>query len=153
MTRFMAIVSVPAAAAVFGLAACAENEGNQSSNIGELSAGVEESANGSVTVSEDTDSPSNQTGNGQGAANRNDGNSGNGEGSGGDDAEMVVTGVLTREGVECPALRGDDGRLYTLAGSTGTHGPGDRLTVRGSRAEASICQQGTTINVSSIEGA
>ena len=27
-----------------------------------------------------------------------------------------VTGIITNEGVECTALRGDDGRLYTLAG-------------------------------------
>ena len=72
---------------------------------------------------------------------------------GSDDSVMEVTGTLTREGVECPALRSDGGRLYTLAGDTGRFGPGDRVRVRGSRAEMSICQQGTTIDVRSIEAA
>lgn len=63
---------------------------------------------------------------------------------------VQVTGTLTREGVECPALRGDDGRLYTLAGSTGDFGPGDRVHVHGTLPDVSICQQGTTIAVESI---
>lgn len=70
-----------------------------------------------------------------------------------DDPHIQVTGVLTEEGVECPALRDRDGELYTLAGDTGRFRPGDPVTVRGTRAEASICQQGTTINVQSIERA
>jgi hypothetical protein len=61
--------------------------------------------------------------------------------------------TLTREGVECPAMRGDDGRLYTLAGDIGRFGPGDRVRVRGQRADASICQQGTTIEVERIRSA
>ena len=67
--------------------------------------------------------------------------------------QMEVTGVLTDEGVECPALRGRDGQLYTLAGDTGGFDTGDAVTVRGTLAEMSICQQGTTINVQSIERA
>ena len=67
--------------------------------------------------------------------------------------EVRVTGRLTDEGVECPALRGDDGRLYTLAGDTGGFKPGDRVTVAGTVAEMSTCMQGTTISVRSIEKA
>lgn len=67
--------------------------------------------------------------------------------------ETRVTGLLTDEGVECPALRGDDGRLYTLAGDTGGFEPGDRVTVLGTVAEMSTCMQGTTISVRSIEKA
>lgn len=63
-----------------------------------------------------------------------------------------VTGVLTDEGVECPALRTDDGDLYTLAGDTGEFVQGDRVTVEGTVAEASICMQGTTIEVEDITG-
>lgn len=61
-----------------------------------------------------------------------------------------VTGMLTDEGVECPALRADNGELYTLAGDTGSFTVGDRVTVRGTIAETSICMQGTTIRVTSI---
>jgi hypothetical protein len=64
--------------------------------------------------------------------------------------EVRVTGRLTDEGVECPALRGDDGRLYTLAGNTGGFKPGDRVTVVGTVAEMSTCMQGTTIGVRTI---
>lgn len=66
------------------------------------------------------------------------------------EGRVQVTGVLTREGVECPALRDDDGELYTLAGDLGDFGPGDRVHVHGTVAEVSICQQGTTIRVESI---
>lgn len=67
--------------------------------------------------------------------------------------EVRVTGRLTDEGVECPALRGDDGKLYTLAGDTGGFKPGDRVAVVGTVAEMSICMQGTTIGVRTIEKA
>ncbi|HEU0076726.1 MAG TPA: DUF5818 domain-containing protein, partial [Longimicrobiaceae bacterium] len=67
--------------------------------------------------------------------------------------EVRVVGRLTDEGVECPALRGDDGRLYTLAGDTGGFRPGDRVTVVGTVAEMSTCMQGTTIGVRTIEKA
>lgn len=70
-----------------------------------------------------------------------------------DDGRTEITGVLTREGVECPALRTDGGDLYTLAGDLGSFGPGDRVRVRGTRPDVSICQQGTTIEVQSIEAA
>lgn len=58
-----------------------------------------------------------------------------------------MSGTITSEGVTCLAMRGDDGRLYTLSGDTGGFGPGDRVRVEGARAEVSICQQGITIDV------
>lgn len=64
-----------------------------------------------------------------------------------------VTGRLTGEGVECQALRGDDGRLYTLTGDLKGFKTGDRVTVEGTVAEISICMQGTTLGVTSIEAA
>jgi hypothetical protein len=56
-----------------------------------------------------------------------------------------VTGVITNEGVECTALRGDDGRLYTLAGRFRDLTPGERVRVIGRVAQYSFCMQGTTI--------
>ena len=58
-----------------------------------------------------------------------------------------VTGTITSEGVECTALRADNGRLYTLAGGSGGFQPGDRVRVIGKIAQASFCMQGTTIEV------
>ena len=63
---------------------------------------------------------------------------------------VTVDGTLTREGVQCPAMRGDDGRLYTLAGNLGSLRAGDRVRVVGRVVEASICQQGTTIELQAI---
>ena len=64
---------------------------------------------------------------------------------------VVVTGTLTDEGAECQALRGDNGRLYTLAGDFSGYSTGDRVRVRGRVAEFSFCQQGTTIDVRQIK--
>lgn len=61
-----------------------------------------------------------------------------------------VTGVITDEGVECTALRGDNGRLYTLAGGAGGFKTGDRVRVIGRVAQVSFCMQGTTIEVRRI---
>ena len=58
-----------------------------------------------------------------------------------------IFGTLTREGATCPAMRGDDGRLYTLAGHIGDLVPGDRVRVQGERAEMSTCMQGETITI------
>lgn len=64
---------------------------------------------------------------------------------------ITVRGTLTREGVSCQAMRGDDGALYTLAGDVPrSMRPGDRVRVVGRVAEVSICQQGTTISVERI---
>lgn len=66
--------------------------------------------------------------------------------------EMVsVTGVLTEEGVECQALRGEDGELYTVAGGLEGFEPGDRVRVVGRIAEMSFCMQGTTLGVQTVE--
>jgi opacity protein-like surface antigen len=65
---------------------------------------------------------------------------------------VQVTGVLTDEGVECQALRGDDGQLYTLTGDLGGFQTGDRVRVVGKVAEVSTCQQGTTLVVQNIKG-
>jgi hypothetical protein len=62
---------------------------------------------------------------------------------------LTLRGTLTDEGVECPAMRGDDGRLFTLSGDVGFE-PGERVEVRGTPVEISICMQGTTISVESI---
>jgi len=78
--------------------------------------------------------------------------------AGGDDeppgatAPVEVVGTLTDEGVECPAMRGDDGELYTLTPrDTGGAEVGDRVRVTGRFAEVSFCMQGSTIEVESIE--
>jgi hypothetical protein len=63
----------------------------------------------------------------------------------------VVQGTLTDEGFQCPALRGDDGHLYTLAGSLRGHEVGDHVLVVGTVAHANFCSQGTTISVLAIE--
>ena len=64
-----------------------------------------------------------------------------------DDERITVRGVITGEGVECLAMRGRDGELYTLAGDVGDLEPGDRVQVQGRVADVSTCMQGTTINV------
>ena len=66
---------------------------------------------------------------------------------------LTVTGTLTRQGVECQAMRGDDGVTYTLAGDLGNFRPGDRVEVTGRRAQMSTCMQGTTIQVNRIRSA
>lgn len=74
------------------------------------------------------------------------------KGNNGNAGQMInVRGTLTDEGVECQALRGDDGELYTLTGDLSGFETGDRVKVRGTVAEISICQQGTTIEVQSIK--
>jgi hypothetical protein len=66
---------------------------------------------------------------------------------------MTVTGKLTNEGVECKAMRGDDGKLYTLTGDLKGFKIGDRVKVTGRIAEMSNCMQGTTLGVEKIERA
>ena len=63
---------------------------------------------------------------------------------------LTIEGELTDEGVSCPALRGDDGELYTLAGDIGELQPGQRVRVTGEVAEVSLCMQGTTIALGDI---
>lgn len=64
---------------------------------------------------------------------------------------ITVTGTITDEGVECLALRGDDGKLYTLAGQKNAPPAGTRVRVTGTVAEISTCMQGTTIGVEKLE--
>jgi uncharacterized protein DUF5818 len=66
---------------------------------------------------------------------------------------MTVTGKLTNEGAECKAMRGDDGKLYTLTGDLKGFRTGDRVKVTGRIAEMSTCMQGTTLGVEKIERA
>jgi hypothetical protein len=61
-----------------------------------------------------------------------------------------VQGQLTGEGVECPAMRSDDGAIYTLLGDLKGLKPGDRVGVEGTRVEISYCMQGTTLQVTQI---
>jgi Protein of unknown function (DUF5818) len=61
---------------------------------------------------------------------------------------LKITGRLTTEGVECQAMRGDDGRLYTLIGDNlGRLNLDDRVYVEGTKVEMSHCMQGTTLDV------
>ncbi len=65
---------------------------------------------------------------------------------------MTITGVVTNEGVECPAVRADDGKLYTIAAKDREKlKPGARVKITGEVAETSTCMQGTTINAATIE--
>jgi hypothetical protein len=64
--------------------------------------------------------------------------------------EVCVRGRLTDEGVECQAMRGADGRLYTLAGDLAGLVPGAEACVCGRVAELSTCMQGTTLAISRV---
>jgi hypothetical protein len=66
---------------------------------------------------------------------------------------IVVVGKLTDEGVECRALRAEDGTLYTLVGELNGFKVGDKVRVVGQRAEISTCMQGTTLSVKNIKRA
>lgn len=68
--------------------------------------------------------------------------------------KVNVTGTLSSEGVECPALRGDDGKLYSLADPlAGGFKPGDRVHVTGEVAGMSLCMQGIPIATTTISAA
>ncbi|HVT05141.1 MAG TPA: hypothetical protein VHL58_17390 [Thermoanaerobaculia bacterium] len=70
------------------------------------------------------------------------------------DSSITVIGVLTDEGVECQALRSDsDQRLYTIGGNHAGLKNGDHVKVTGTVARMSVCQQGVTLAVTSIEKA
>jgi hypothetical protein len=66
---------------------------------------------------------------------------------------ITVTGRLTNEGVDCKAMRSDDGKLYTLTGDLKGFRNGDHVKVTGRIAEMSSCMQGTTLGVEKIERA
>ena len=65
---------------------------------------------------------------------------------------MIITGTVTNEGVECPAVRTADGKLYTIATTEREKlKPGARVRIEGTVAEMSFCMQGTTISATKIE--
>jgi len=64
---------------------------------------------------------------------------------------IATSGVITS--VECPAIRGPDGRLYALAGALADYRPGDRVEIEGETADASFCVPGPTIEISQIRTA
>lgn len=64
---------------------------------------------------------------------------------------VTVKGKLTAEGVECQALRGADGVLYTLLGDPKDFKVGDEVCVTGTIVELSFCMQGITISIKRIE--
>lgn len=63
---------------------------------------------------------------------------------------ICVRGRLTGEGIECQALRGDDGTLYTLVGPRITAKTGVPVCACGTLARFSTCMQGTTIVVDTL---
>jgi LysM repeat protein len=67
------------------------------------------------------------------------------------DGPIATSGVITS--VECPAIRGADGRLYALAGAIADYRPGDRVEVEGETADASFCVPGPTIEIGQIRTA
>lgn len=66
---------------------------------------------------------------------------------------LSVTGTITTRGIECPVMRGDNGRTYSLTGNLQGYRAGDRVLVEGRVAEPSICQQGVTIEIRRISEA
>src|SRR5687767_2911384 len=68
----------------------------------------------------------------------------------GSQSPVTVSGLLTREGVECQALRTDGGELFTLIGDLKGFKVGQRVQVTGQPMELSTCQQGITLRVSKI---
>ena len=66
------------------------------------------------------------------------------------DGILRRTGEITGEGVECLAMRDTDGFLYTLIGNTQSLKAGQPAVIEGRYVEASICMQGTTIEVVNV---
>jgi hypothetical protein len=65
-------------------------------------------------------------------------------------AAICVHGKLTDEGVECQALRSDDGKLFTLVGDLKGFKIGDEVYVSGHIAPISFCMQGITVAITWI---
>lgn len=59
--------------------------------------------------------------------------------------EVCLRGRLSDEGVECQALRGADGALYTLAGRPAEQRVGEEVCLCGRPVAVSICMQGRTL--------
>lgn len=67
-------------------------------------------------------------------------------------ATITITGTVTAEGVECPAVRTADDQLYTIAGGDrDLLKPGRRVRITGTIAQMSFCMQGTTISATKVE--
>lgn len=64
---------------------------------------------------------------------------------------IVITGILSDEGIECKAMRADDGRLYTFTNLPNEIATGDRITIEGAKQRVSICQQGITIKLDAVK--
>ncbi|MGH6934186.1 MAG: DUF5818 domain-containing protein [Dongiaceae bacterium] len=62
-------------------------------------------------------------------------------------ANPPIEGQLIDGGVECPAMNGADGTLYTLLGDLDGFRSGDRVCIVPSYVEVSFCMQGTTVHV------
>ncbi len=60
---------------------------------------------------------------------------------------LRVRGALTREGIECRALRTAEGDLFTLAGDLSGYETGEEVEVDGIVQDVSYCMQGTTLSV------
>ena len=68
------------------------------------------------------------------------------------DGTVTRRGEVTDRGVECLTLREDESdELYSLTGATEGLTAGDSIVVVGTIAEASICMQGTTLQVTRVE--
>ncbi len=67
-------------------------------------------------------------------------------------AENIITGVLSSDGVMCPAMQGDDGELYTFETLPEGLKPGDKIKVTKSSHEnpMSSCDQGRVLRWSKI---
>jgi hypothetical protein len=75
-------------------------------------------------------------------------------GQGDENRSVRIVGTLTDEGVECPALRGDDGNLYTLTPrELQGFEIGDHVAVVAKLAQVSFCNQGKTLEVQKITAA
>jgi hypothetical protein len=67
-----------------------------------------------------------------------------------DGKTMKIQGQLTSDGVECPAMKADNGAIYTLLGDLKGFKAGDRVIVEAKPVEISFCMQGTTVQVTQI---
>lgn len=63
---------------------------------------------------------------------------------------ITIQGALT-QGAECPIVITSDGHRYSVTGSLGTFHMGDRVCIRGTVIEASICMAGeATVSIEAI---
>ena len=58
-----------------------------------------------------------------------------------------VEGEISDEGLTCPTLRNDDGRLYTLGGNTEGLTAGSRVVLRATLSDEPLCDEGVAIEV------